>query len=314
MGSIRKSSDIEALGRKADKTDWDNNFQVVIDMLVMLAGKIDVSKIGANSGVASLNSVGKVIQTALNSEKLDGKTFSQVAALFVAASLLGANNGVAELDSSGKLKTAQIPDGVGSSLTYKGGWNATTNSPTIPSAAGGNKNWFYIVTTAGTTTVSGISSWAVGDWIISNGSAWEKVPSTQAVLSVAGKTGTVTLSISDISGLVAALADKADTSSVTASLATKQDKHADAEYVPNTDLLAINQSGMYFVNDLGEMTNLPPDLVGLSSEAWIRIVIYEERKKIWIDAASHGAYSVGLSTSETTTDSWSLVGDIIEGV
>lgn len=314
MGNIRKSTDIEALGRLADKTDWDNNFQVVIDMLVTLAGKIDVSKIGANSGVAALNNVGKVIQTALNSDKFDNKTFSEVAALFVAASLLGANNGVAQLGSDGKLKTAQIPDGVGSGLTYKGAWNATTNSPSIPSAAGGNKNWFYIVTTAGTTTINGISSWAIGDWIVSNGSVWEKIPATQAVLSVAGKTGTVTLSISDIADLATALAGKASTTSVTDGLATKQDKHADAEYMPDSDLLAVNQSGMYFVNDLGELTNLPPDLVGMSGEAWIRIVLYEERKKIWISTNSHGSYTVGLSTSDTTTSGWASAGDVIEGV
>ena len=60
-------------------------------------------------------------------------------------------------------------------LQYQGTWNATTNSPAITSSVG-TVGYYYIVNTAGTTTINGISSWAVGDWIIfSNTGVWQKI-------------------------------------------------------------------------------------------------------------------------------------------
>lgn len=61
-----------------------------------------------------------------------------------------------------------------SGLTYLGGWNASSNTPTIVSGVGTNGD-YYIVTTAGTTNIDGISSWGVGDWIIFNGTVWQKI-------------------------------------------------------------------------------------------------------------------------------------------
>jgi microcystin-dependent protein len=108
-------------------------------------------------------------------------------------------NGYATLDGGGKLSPEQIPDAslVGAAL-YKGTWNASTNSPAIAAAAPANNGWYYIVSVAGTTTVDGISSWAVGDKIISNGAFWQKVTSTQSIISVNGKTGVVVLDKNDI--------------------------------------------------------------------------------------------------------------------
>jgi len=85
------------------------------------------------------------------------------------------------------------------SLIYKGSWNASTNTPTITSGTGTTGN-YYIVSVAGTTTIDGVSSWAVGDWIVFNGttSKWEKVPN-QSVTSVNGFTGVVTLTTTNVS-------------------------------------------------------------------------------------------------------------------
>ncbi len=86
-------------------------------------------------------------------------------------------------------------------LNYQGTWNATTNVPAIPAASAANRGDYYVVATAGTTTISGINSWAVGDWIVSNGSTWDKLDNTDQVTSVAGRTGAVTLTQADIPGL-----------------------------------------------------------------------------------------------------------------
>jgi hypothetical protein len=109
----------------------------------------------------------------------------------------GAANGVATLDGTGKVPSSQLNI---TSMTYKGTWNANTNTPTLSdSGGGGAQGDYYVIDTAGTTTIDGISSWAVGDWIVNNGSVWEKVDNTEQVTSVAGKQGAVILDADDVS-------------------------------------------------------------------------------------------------------------------
>lgn len=94
------------------------------------------------------------------------------------------------LDGGGKIPTALLPI---SGMSYKGNRSLTGN-PTVAVEASGN---YYIISVAGTETGSGLV-FGVGDWLISNGSAWQKISQTATVASVAGKTGTVTLSSSDL--------------------------------------------------------------------------------------------------------------------
>ena len=110
----------------------------------------------------------------------------------------GTTNGYPSLDASGKIPITQIPDSILGASQYKGTWNAATNTPTIPAAAPGNTGWYFSVSVAGTTNINGISSWAVGDQIISNGTVWEKIPNVSAVNSVNGKTGVVVVNKSDV--------------------------------------------------------------------------------------------------------------------
>jgi hypothetical protein len=58
---------------------------------------------------------------------------------------------------------------------------------------------YYIVSVAGTTNLDGITDWQVGDWAIFQGSVWQKVDNTDAVVSVNGFTGAVSLTTSNIS-------------------------------------------------------------------------------------------------------------------
>ncbi len=92
----------------------------------------------------------------------------------------GAVSGVAELDSGGKVPTAQLPDAVVGSVKYKGAWNALTNSPALVTSTG-TMGDYYVVSSAGTTTLDLVSEWAIGDWAIFNGSAWQKIDNTDAV-------------------------------------------------------------------------------------------------------------------------------------
>jgi len=85
-------------------------------------------------------------------------------------------------------------------LNYQGSWNASTNSPTLTSSVGTN-GYYYVVSVSGSTNLNGITDWVVGDWAIFNGTIWQKIDQTNLVTSVAGRTGAVVLSNTDISGL-----------------------------------------------------------------------------------------------------------------
>jgi len=103
------------------------------------------------------------------------------------------------------------------SLSYQGTWNASTNTPTLASSTG-TKNYYYVVATAGSTNLNGITDWQIGDWLLFNGSVWQKIDTTDQVTSVAGKTGAVILNNVDISGF-ASIAASGTTTTLTSSSA-----------------------------------------------------------------------------------------------
>jgi len=72
------------------------------------------------------------------------------------------------------LKTvSSITNAIGA-LNYKGTWNASTNTPALASGVG-TKGDYYVVSVAGSTSLDGISTWGVGDWVAFNGSVWQRV-------------------------------------------------------------------------------------------------------------------------------------------
>jgi len=99
------------------------------------------------------------------------------------------------LEGFGKLQN-QINGLIGGSV-YQGVWDASTNTPTLTSSVGTN-GYYYIVNVAGSTNLNGITDWKVGDWAIFHDTTWQKVDNTDAVVSVNGYTGAVSLVSSDI--------------------------------------------------------------------------------------------------------------------
>lgn len=101
------------------------------------------------------------------------------------------------------LKTVVTVGGGGTpGLTYEGAWNANTNSPALASGVGTNGD-YYVVDTAGSTNLDGITDWKIGDWAIFNGTAWQKIDQTNTVSSVNGQVGAVVLGVANIAGAVA---------------------------------------------------------------------------------------------------------------
>ena len=91
----------------------------------------------------------------------------------------------AQIQSAINTAVGNIPSG----LAFEGNWNANTDSPSLAGTTP-NNGVFYIVSVAGSTNLSGITDWKVGDWAVyvSNGSgtdAWQKVDNT-STLSGAG--------------------------------------------------------------------------------------------------------------------------------
>jgi hypothetical protein len=80
-------------------------------------------------------------------------------------------------------------------LVYDGTWNASTNTPTLASGVG-NSGHYYIVSVAGSTNLDGITDWQPGDWVIFNGTEWQKIDQSWAtagansnITSMTGITG-----------------------------------------------------------------------------------------------------------------------------
>lgn len=113
----------------------------------------------------------------------------------------GAPNGVATLDGGGKVPVAQLPNAI---MEYQGTWDASTNTPTLANGAGNADSAIgnvYRVSVAGSVDFgAGPISFEVGDYAILNSSKiWEKADTSDAVTSVNGLTGAVTLTTNNIS-------------------------------------------------------------------------------------------------------------------
>jgi hypothetical protein len=165
--------------------------------LVQVGGNLSVN----GSGVLSLSSAN--VTAALGFTPVNSSTVGQA-------------NGVASLNSSGKVPLTQIDSSLIGALNYQGTWNANTNSPAIiPST--GTKGYYYTVSVAGTTTIDGNNNWTVGDIIAFNGSVWNQIQGAASdVISVAGQTGVVTLTKSDVGlGNVTNVAQLASTQTLT---------------------------------------------------------------------------------------------------
>jgi hypothetical protein len=107
----------------------------------------------------------------------------------------GAANGVAPLDSNAKITEAYLPDTVLGQLEYQGTITAAAAAG-LPVAGTSNKGHYYV---ASEDFTKDSKNYKTGDWIVSNGTAWEKVDNTDAVATVHGRMGNVTAQAGDYS-------------------------------------------------------------------------------------------------------------------
>jgi hypothetical protein len=97
------------------------------------------------------------------------------------------NNGVISLNA-----------GLSGSVTFKGGWNASTNTPTLVNGVG-TSGWMYIVTTTGTQNLgAGSETFSAGALLVYDGAVWINVSSNSGVVSFNTRTGGITLTSADV--------------------------------------------------------------------------------------------------------------------
>ena len=97
---------------------------------------------------------------------------------------------------------AWAPASLTNSQIYLGNWNAATGSPDITNLGSFQNGDYLIVTTAGTYSSSALvtspTTFAIGDWVMFNGTKWDRIDNTSNVVgSFQGRRGTVTLQASD---------------------------------------------------------------------------------------------------------------------
>lgn len=137
----------------------------------------------------------------------------------------GVANGVATLGSDSKIVSTQLPDYLLGQVLYGGSVNASQTASLTTKAKsrlGVASDDITLINESGNYASEGAYGWTinegiyyiasanftfanlhfvVGDWLISNGTSWQKIDNTDAVTSVAGRTGAITLAIGDITAL-----------------------------------------------------------------------------------------------------------------
>ena len=107
--------------------------------------------------------------------------------------------GAVPKDSNDKIPLSYIPDSVLGQLEYCGTFTTalpTTVTEPITGITRSVRHGDYLIAAEGVT----VSGYTVGDWAVYNGatSSWDRVDNTDAVQSVNGKTGHLTLTAGDI--------------------------------------------------------------------------------------------------------------------
>jgi hypothetical protein len=100
-----------------------------------------------------------------------------------------------------KVTRADLLSGVTGAMIYQGTWDVTTNTPTL-SDANGVQGKYYVLQQAGAYDFgSGSITFAQGDWVIYNGTKWEKLLNSVIVPSVYGRTGHIVAQAGDYTAL-----------------------------------------------------------------------------------------------------------------
>ena len=97
---------------------------------------------------------------------------------------VGAANGIAPLDGSSYVPLANINPALFGGPKFIGTWDADTNTPTLSdggATTSPSQGDYYRISAPGATLIDGNDDWGIGDWIIFNGTAWDKIDNSESV-------------------------------------------------------------------------------------------------------------------------------------
>lgn len=165
-------------------TDVTSKVSVFVDGSAFLAAETNKQNDQLLYAVqeASDNSASSAVDAAAAAASAAAAALSEDAAYVseVNAAASEANAATSETNAAASEAACQgLIDALGDVLVYQGTWDASTDTPALPAASTANNGDLYRVSVAGTTNKDGITEWAVGDKIVSNGTTWEKWDNTE---------------------------------------------------------------------------------------------------------------------------------------
>jgi hypothetical protein len=98
-------------------------------------------------------------------------------------------NGPIVADGAGLLPLSLMPLGA---LSYKGMWDAATNTPTLANGSGRTGDMYRVSVAGNRNLGAGTIEFQVGDTVIYDGSVWQQQDNSEHVASVAGLIGAIT--------------------------------------------------------------------------------------------------------------------------
>jgi hypothetical protein len=205
------------------------------------------------------------------------------------------------------LKTvSSITNAIGA-LNYKGTWDANANSPALASSVG-TKGDYYVVGTAGSTTLNGISNWGIGDWAAFNGSVWQRVEgganlngvdlSVSGTSTLSGLTASTALAL-DASKNIVSVTNTGTGNNVLASSPSIATPTLTGDVKISTGNLVVGTAGQ------GIDFSINPAAAGMTSE-----LLNDYETGTWTPAFSFGGGTTGITYS-VQSGYYTKVGNIV---
>ena len=207
----------------------------------------------------------------------------------------GAANGVATLGADSRLSNSQIPSSLVGAIVFQGGWNASSNTPTLSNATG-TTGYQYIVTTGGTQNLgAGSVTYAAGDTVTYGGGVWNRVEAVSPVSSVSANGH---LSVNQTIGAVVVSSDATPNSTVS----TIVSRDSSGNFAAN--IITANLTGNVTGNvtgsvsgNAGTVTNGVYTTGSYSDPSWLTI----SKSKVGLSAVENTALSTWAGSTNITT-------------
>ena len=179
----------------------DSNVFLINNVTALQVGNIQLTKDGIintqTAGNIDLGTTGDTGWVTVQNAGIEFPDGSQQTTAAIPLTQKGNALGVVPLNGATKIDPIYLPSGA---ITFKGIWNANTNTPTLADGVGTSGDE-YIVGTAGTQNLgSGNITFNVGDFVLyTSANVWEDIPvGGTGVTSFNTRTGAVTLTSGDV--------------------------------------------------------------------------------------------------------------------